>query len=172
MKIIKILSLILFALAANGEDMSSSMKVAIDDVLAAGKVTPVDGVTSTGQPDEAALKIFADSGYVAVIDLRTAEEERGIDEVTAVEAAGMEYVSLPIAGATAVNFENAARLDEYLAGIDGPVMIHCGVGNRVGALLALRQSLKGEDDETAIAYGKAGGLTRLEPRVREVLEAD
>ena len=84
----------------------------------------------------------------------------------------MEYVSLPIAGATAVNFENATRLDEYLAGFDGPVMIHCGAGNRVGALLALRQSLKGDDDETAIAYGKAGGLTLLEPRVREVLEAD
>jgi len=172
MKIIKVLPLILFALAANGEEMSSSMKVAFDDVLAAGKVTPVDGVTSAGQPDEAALKIFADSGYVAVIDLRTAEEERGIDEATAVEAAGMEYVSLPIAGATAVNFENATKLDEYLAGFDGPVMIHCGVGNRVGALLALRQRLKGDDDETAIAYGKAGGLTRLEPRVREVLEAD
>jgi len=172
MKIFNILFLILFALAAQGEEISPSMKVAIDDVLAAGKVIPVDGVTSTGQPDEAALKIFADSGYVAVIDLRTAAEERGIDEATAVEAAGMEYVSLPIAGAPAVNFENATKLDEYLASFSGPVVVHCGVGNRVGALLALRQSQKGDDDETAIAYGKRGGLTRLEPRVREVLEAD
>ncbi len=172
MKIINILFLILFALAAHGEEMSTSMKVAIDDVLAAGEVIPVDSVTSTGQPDEAALKIFADSGYVAVIDLRTAEEERGIDEATAVEAAGMEYVSLPIAGAPAVNFENATRLDEYLASFSGPVVVHCGGGNRVGALLALRQSQKGDDDEKAIAYGKRGGLTQLEPRVREVLEAD
>jgi len=28
------------------------------------------------------------------------------------------------------------------------------------------------NDETAIAYGKNGGLIQLEPRVREVLEAD
>ena len=172
MKIIKILSLILFALAANAGELSTSMKVSIEDIRAAGKVLPVDGVTSTGQPDEAALKIFADSGYVAVIDLRAAKEERGIDEATVVEAAGMEYVSLPIASASAINFENATKLDEYLASFDGPVVVHCAAGNRVGALLALRQSQKGDDDETAIAYGKRGGLTRLEPRVRKVLEAD
>ena len=172
MKIFNILFLILFVLAANAGELSTSMKVSIEDIRAAGKVIPVDGVTSTGQPDEAALKIFADSGYVAVIDLRTAREERGIDEATVVEAAGMEYVSLPIASASAVNFENATKLDEYLASFDGPVVVHCAAGNRVGALLALRQSQKGDDDETAIAYGKRGGLTRLEPRVREVLEAD
>jgi len=172
MKIFNILFLILFVLAANAGELSTSMKVSIEDIRAAGKVIPVDGVTSTGQPDEAALKIFADSGYVAVIDLRTAKEERGIDEATVVEAAGMEYVSLPIASASAVNFENATKLDEYLASFDGPVVVHCAAGNRVGALLALRQSQKGDDDETAIAYGKRGGLTRLEPRVREVLEAD
>jgi hypothetical protein len=42
----------------------------------------------------------------------------------------------------------------------------------VGALLALRQHLKGDDAETAIDYGKEGGLTRLEPKVREVVGAD
>jgi len=172
MKIFNILFLILFTLAANAGELSTSMKVSIEDIRAAGKVIPVDGVTSTGQPDEAVLKIFADSGYVAVIDLRAAKEERGIDEATVVEAAGMEYVSLPIASASAINFENATKLDEYLASFDGPVVVHCAAGNRVGALLALRQSQKGDDDETAIAYGKRGGLTRLEPRVRKVLEAD
>jgi len=172
MKILKVLPLVLLALAANAEEMSSSIKVSIDDILAAGDVVPVDGVTSTGQPDEAALKIFAESGYVAVIDLRTAEEDRGIDEEAAVAAAGMEYISLPVAGASGVTFENSSKLEQYLASFDGPVVVHCGGGNRVGALLALRQSQKGDDDETAIAYGKEGGLTRLEPRVREVLEAD
>ena len=167
-----VLTLLLFALAAHGEEMPHGMKVSVDDIVAAGKVEPVDGVTSTGQPTEAALKVIADSGYVAVIDLRTAEEERGIDERAAVEANGMTYVSLPIDGAAAINFENSSKLDEYLASFDGPVVVHCGSGNRVGALLALRKSQQGDDDETAIAYGKDGGLTRLEAKVREVLEAD
>jgi protein tyrosine phosphatase (PTP) superfamily phosphohydrolase (DUF442 family) len=77
-----------------------------------------------------------------------------------------------VAGADGVTFENSARLDEYLARFAGPVVVHCGGGNRVGALLALRQHLKGDDAETSVAYGKEGGLTRLEPKVREALGAD
>jgi uncharacterized protein (TIGR01244 family) len=184
MKILKALPLVLFALAVIScastvetaaeapAEMSAAMNTSIADIVAAGKATPVDGITSTGQPTEEALKVFADSGYVAVIDLRTAEEERGIDEPAAVEAAGMSYISLPVAGADGVTFENSARLDEYLARFAGPVVVHCGGGNRVGALLALRQHLKGDDAETSVAYGKEGGLTRLEPKVREALGAD
>lgn len=180
MKILKSLSLVLLALAviscaATTETpaaINAALNTSIEDIVATGKAIPVDGLTSTGQPTEEALKVFADSGYVAVIDLRTAEEDRGIDEPAAVAAAGMSYISLPVAGADGVTFENSSKLDEYLASFDGPVVVHCGGGNRVGALLALRQSQKGDDDETAVVYGKKGGLTRLEPKVREVLEAD
>ena len=62
--------------------------------------------------------------------------------------------------------QNAANLDQILSDYDGPVLVHCGSGNRVGALLALRQSLLGADDEDALAYGKSAGLTGLEPVVR------
>jgi uncharacterized protein (TIGR01244 family) len=173
MKILKLLPLLMFAFAASAEETPARLNTSIEDIVAAGEAIPVDGMTSTGQPTEEALKIFADSGYVAVIDLRTAEEDRGMDdEPAAVEAAGMSYISLPVAGGDGVTFENSTRLDEYLASFDGPVVVHCGGGNRVGALLALRQSQKGDDDETSVAYGKKGGLTRLEPKVREVLEAD
>ena len=180
MKMLKTLPVVLVALAVAScastaetpAEMNAALNTSIADIVAAGKAVPVDGLTSTGQPTEEALKVFADSGYVAVIDLRTAEEDRGIDEPAAVAAAGMSYISLPVAGADGVTFENSSKLEEYLASFDGPVVVHCGGGNRVGALLALRQSQKGDDDETAVAYGKKGGLTRLEPRVRVVLEAD
>lgn len=164
---------LLLAVAVHGQEASPRTIVAVEDIVAAGKVVPVDGITSAGQPTEEALKIIADSGYVAVIDLRTAEEDRGMDdEPAAVEAAGMSYISLPIDSDTDITFESASKLDAYLESIDGPVLVHCGSGNRVGALLALRQSQKGADHETAIAYGKNGGLTRLEPKVRKVLQAD
>jgi len=173
MRILNILPLLVFAAAVNAEEMTAELSTSIEDIVATGTATPVDGMTSTGQPDQKALEIFADSGYVAVIDLRTAEEDRGLDdEEAAVKAQGMEYISLPVDGASGVTFENSSKLEQYLASFEGPVVVHCGSGNRVGALLALRQSQKGDDDETAIAYGKESGLTRLEPRVREVLEAD
>jgi hypothetical protein len=38
-------------------------------------------------------------------------------------------------------------------------------------VLALRQSLNGAADEESIEFGKDAGMTRLEPRVREVLES-
>lgn len=147
---------------------TSPLKVDLADVVQTGIVHPVDGMTAAGQPDEAAFKVFASSGYAAVIDLRTAGETRGLDEQAVVEELGMDYVSLPI-GRDGISFENAKSLDGLISGYDGPVLVHCGSSNRVGALLALRASLGGADDETAIEAGKAGGLTRLEPEVRAVL---
>jgi len=83
----------------------------------------------------------------------------------------MEYVLFPI-GSDDINFENAKALDEILSIYDAPVLLHCGSSNRVGALLALRASLDGADDEAAIELGKRGGLTRMEGEVREVLSQD
>ena len=46
-------------------------KVDVQQVLATGEVKPVKGITPAGQPDAAALKVFSENGYAAVIDLRT-----------------------------------------------------------------------------------------------------
>ena len=69
-----------------------------------------------------------------------------------------------------ISFENAERLDSLIEQYDGPVLVHCGSGNRVGALLALRESLNGASDEEALEYGREGGMTRLEDVVKERLE--
>jgi len=134
--------------------------------------TVIDGrqYVSSGQPDQRVLEIVKDAGFVAVVDLRSDEEDRGMDEVRAVESLGMSYVLLPIDDADAVNFENARALDLILARFDGPVLVHCASGNRVGALFALRASLAGESDEESLLVGKAAGLTRLEPVVKKRLE--
>lgn len=157
--------------AAHNDELvlPGSLHVEIAAVKAAGYVRPVDGVTSAGQPDHEALTVFADSGYTAVIDLRGATESRGFDEAEVVEALGMSYLPLPISGTAAINFENAAELQRLIEAQQGPVLIHCGSGNRVGALLALAEALDGADDDDAIAAGKDGGLTRLEPVVRQRL---
>lgn len=145
----------------------------VDQVIEAGTATPVDGLTTAGQPNVAALKVFAESGYVAVIDLRGVDEDRGFDQQYAVEEYGMSYVTLPIEGRGAITFDNAKKLDEILAEFDGPVLVHCKSGNRAGALLALRASLGGADDEAALALGKEAGITvpGVEEAVREQLAA-
>lgn len=157
--------------AAFSEDkqIASSLKVNLYDVVDAGVVQPVNGITAAGQPDQAALEVFAGNGYSTVIDLRGEQEDRGLDEAAVVEALGMEYITFPITGLEAISFESAGKLDQLIASADGPVLVHCGSSNRVGALLALRKSLAGADDETSLAYGIEGGLTSLEGRVKEVL---
>ena len=144
--------------------------VDIDEASTKGMVSQGDGIVSAGQPDAAAFEVIADSGFVAIIDMRGSDEDRGLDDERAtVESLGMDYVPFPITDRSEIDFDNAKELDAVLQGIDGPVLIHCGSGNRVGAMLALRHSLNGASDDEALAYGRSAGLTGLEGLVRERL---
>ena len=171
--LLPLLGLLAFATACAGEDGSVSEPrayVEIADVIESGHVQPVDGITAAGQPDVVALQVFADSGYVAIVDMRGLDEDRGMDdEKGIVEGLGLEYVAFPIDRADEITFDKARELDELIRAYDGPVLVHCASSNRVGALLALRHSLTGASDEEALQYGRDGGLTRLEPVVAERL---
>jgi len=123
---------------------------------------PAHKVTVSGQPKEDGLNEIAEDGYVAVIDLRAASENRGIDELNIVESLGMEYVALPISGRDSINFENAVTLAQILNSYDQPVLVHCGSGDRVGALLALREKINGASIENALKFGRSAGMTTLE----------
>jgi len=141
----------------------------LDTVRATGKVEPVGGMSSAGQPDAAALEVFAASGYAAVIDLRGADEARGIDEAEVVEGLGMDYIALPVASGADVSYANARRLGELLDRYEEPVLVHCASGNRVGALVALNARLQGADADAALEAGRDAGLTSLEETVRQRL---
>jgi uncharacterized protein (TIGR01244 family) len=131
------------------------------------RADPLPSVTTSGQPDQAALQQLAKAGYTTVIDLRSADEDRGFDEQNAVEGLGMNYISLPIKGASAITYENASLLDEALSGVDGPVLLHCATSNRVGALLSLREHMHGASPEQSLELGTEAGLKGL----RETVEA-
>lgn len=148
----------------------SSLKVDLDAVVELGQVYPVDGITSAGQPDEAGFRVFAQEGYVAVVDIRTDEEDRGLDEPATVEQLGMEYISFPI-GRDDITLEKAAELNAVLARYDEPVLVHCASANRVGALFALQTFSETGDAELALEAGREGGMTRLEDTVKEVIES-
>lgn len=131
---------------------------------------PLPGVTTSGQPDQAALEDLAKAGYVAVIDLRGVDENRGFDEQQTVEEFGMSYLPLPISGGAGITYENASALDKILAEIDGPVLLHCASSNRVGALLALREKMQGGSNDEALSLGEAAGLSSLRATVETRLE--
>lgn len=132
---------------------------------------PVHGITTAGQPSAQQLASAAAAGYKTVIDLRGAGEDRGMDEKATVERLGMKYVNLPVLHAAGVTYANAAALDDLLAKLDGPVLLHCATGNRAGALLALRAKLHGASNDDALALGVAGGVTGLKKTVQAKLAA-
>lgn len=133
---------------------------------------PDAGFLSTGQPNEEMLDLVASAGYAAVVDLRGVNEDRGIDERAEVEARGMQYVSLPTPDLSAATVDQAGRLAEILADIDGPVLLHCFSGNRVGSLFALEARSEGKSVEEAVAFGEEAGLTRWRDEIREKVEAN
>ncbi|MEE8522905.1 MAG: sulfur transferase domain-containing protein [Thermoanaerobaculia bacterium] len=150
-----------------------------ETVTAAGTVDipnakmPFAGVLTGGQATEEALAAAAAAGYRTVVNLRSEKEmaEIGWDEAAAVEALGMEYVFIPMAGAAGLTVDNAHRLAAVLDEPEShPVMIHCASGNRVGAMLALKAfHIDGQDADAALELGLEAGLTRLAEPVREHL---
>lgn len=143
--------------------------IATDDILENSSVLADYEIVSSGQPDAEVLRLLGEAGFTTIIDLRTESEDRGFEEQAAVESLGMSYISLPIAGADGITFENAEELDRLIESGEGRVFVHCASGNRVGALIALGASMQGASREDAIAAGKSAGMTRLEPLVTEKL---
>ena len=132
---------------------------------------PAEGLVTAGQLTQTQAEVLEASGYRTFINLRPADEPGTGWEERWAEGRGIAFIRLPVAGGAGVTVENARRLGELMDAAEGPVVVYCGSGNRVGALLALEAHfVEGRSKEDALAYGLSAGLTRLEPRVRELLE--
>jgi len=160
---------------------SASVASATDEIITrlsdeqmaqSAAVLPEHGIVTSGQPSEATLRNVAAAGYGTVIDMRAADENRGIDEERIIENLGMRYVAFPLASKEDISFAKAVELDELLSSVEGPVLVHCASGNRVGAIFALRAKNNGADSSDALALGKSAGLTRLEGLVKKRLEIE
>jgi uncharacterized protein (TIGR01244 family) len=136
-------------------------------------VQPAEHLLIGGQPDEEALRKAAAAGIQVVVNMRGENEAIDFDEARLVNELGMTYLQLPISGASDLTAENVEAFGQLLNTIGTqPTLMHCGSGNRVGALFALQAGAAGADVETAIEHGRAHGLTSLEDAVRERLAVD
>ncbi len=132
---------------------------------------PMEGLLTGGQITREQMEEAAAAGYGTIINLRGPGEPGSWDEAPFAEQLGMSYVAIPITGAGDLNEENARRLAKALdEAKDAPTILHCGSGNRVGALLALKAyHVDGKSADEALKIGLEGGMTRLQGTVEEYL---
>ena len=131
------------------------------------------GVWSAGQPAAGDWAGLAATGVRAVVNLRAAAEQPGVDEGAAVRSHGLDYHEFPVSSPADFAPARVAAFAELLARLrpDG-VLVHCGSGNRVGAMFALSHAREpGVTVDAALDYGRRAGLSGLEPQTAALLRA-
>lgn len=125
-------------------------------------------VATSGLIGDGGAQLLAAHNFKTIIDLRTANE--GTDEEKAlVDTAGMTYINIPMTVA-GISAEQLARFTKAIETAQTPVLIHCGSGNRAGAMWASYQISKGVDPEAALEEGRKIGMRPpMEEKVRASL---
>lgn len=150
----------------NQQQEPLSLQASLEQVLDNAKFPDANTVV-TGKLSPEKITKIAEAGIEHIINLQP-ESELSFDEKSAVEAAGIHYTHLPIAGAEDLKQINLLEFDKALRAHHGKkTLLHCGSGNRVGACIALRAGwLRGRKMDTAMQRGKEHGLDSLEEEVR------
>lgn len=122
------------------------------------RLTPT--LAAAGQPSAQGLAGLRASGFRTVVNLRTETEPGVQEEAEALRAQGLRYVSVPVTADT-FSAADVERVSRVLADPEsGPVLLHCGSSNRVGAVWAVLQAkAKGLTLEQAIEEGRRAGLS-------------
>jgi uncharacterized protein (TIGR01244 family) len=130
---------------------------------------PLPDVLTGGQPTEDNLQSAKQAGYHTVISLLP--DAQSADEAQQARALGLQFVSIPVAGADDLTVDNAHRLADAMNAPDAkPLILHCASGNRVGALLALKAfHIDGLSRDRALELGTQAGLASLKPAVEAKL---
>jgi uncharacterized protein (TIGR01244 family) len=117
------------------------------------------GLVAAGRPSPEAVAALKGRGFRTVIDLRTPTEAGLAEEKAAVEAQGLRYVNVPIAGGAFSSKDVDAVKAALDQAQDGPVLLHCASSNRAGAVWAVLKAREGMPVDQALEEGKRVGLT-------------
>lgn len=125
-----------------------------------------DHIYRGAQPSDGGWNSLAKLGVKTVIDLRRDGETGGHSikaEASAVEAAGMRYVSVPMAGLFAPSDEDVRKVLDILESGD-PVFVHCRKGkDRTGTVIACyRIEHDGWTNKKAMKEAKSLGIHFVE----------
>ena len=153
-------ALVLLLAASEAGSIDASRKAAVESALS-GDVPRLlcvgDRVATGGQPRDAAWPKLAKLGFRSVLTLRTPEEVDLGKQKTAVEAAGLKFLNVP------VGYPSDAQLDQFLALVrdpsNQPMLIQCSVGFRVGLFWMVHRALDdGWPVEKALEEARQIGL--------------
>lgn len=124
-----------------------------------------------GQPDAAKIQQLAAEGFKSIVNLRSPHEVGVLsDEQQQAEAAGLEYVNVPLSP-NQPNDELTAKVLWELEELPTPVFFHCGAGARAGALgLIALATQQGLNREQVIAKAQELGLNLEQPHLKSFLE--
>ncbi|MFT4704343.1 MAG: hypothetical protein ACI81R_002046 [Bradymonadia bacterium] len=149
------------------------MSDTVPDLSILNAKRPATGIVSGGQPSPTQIAAAGEAGFRSVLTTRGEGEIGDYDERGDVERAGMVFHELPIAGMGDLSRKNVQAFATLVDSLPRPLLIHCGSGNRIGALFALRAAwLDGADEETALQRGAETGLTGLAPVIRQLIQRE
>lgn len=119
-----------------------------------------------GQPSPEAFRKLASDGYTTVINAR-GEGEIDWDEKGLLDSLGLQYVTIPMPGPVdEITDEQIDRFDEIMRMSDGPIVFHCGSGNRASGLWAAwLVEKKGIAPKEALDLAVLAGMTGVRPAV-------
>jgi uncharacterized protein (TIGR01244 family) len=126
-----------------------------------------------GQPADDGWSSLAKLGVKTVIDLRPASEHSIAKEARAVEAAGMVYVSQPMAGLAAPTNEEIRKILALLDSSEQwPIFVHCRRGaDRTGTVIACYRIAHNQlANEEALREARWYGLSRLEVGMKHFIQ--
>jgi tyrosine-protein phosphatase SIW14 len=124
-----------------------------------------------GQPAPQGIKNLAALGVRTVIDLRGGKEHSE-EEQKLVEAAGMHYVHVPMAGLSAPSDQQIATLLDMLDNsASWPVFLHCKRGaDRTGTVIACyRMTHDHWDHAKALSEARTNGMSWIERGMQQYI---
>lgn len=122
-------------------------------------------IATSGLIGDGGVPLLAAHGFKTVIDMRTVNEGTR-KEKALVEGGGMVYVNIPMTVAN-ISDEHLEAFTKAIEESPKPVLVHCGSGNRAGAIWASYRITQGIDPEEALAEGRKAGMREpMEEKVR------
>lgn len=146
------------------------VKHLIDSLSMSNTLVPNEHLMVGGQPSEHDFEVLAAIGITQVVNLRPASESIPFDEAAIAEKWGMQYHVIEVTTTESCTKEKAQHLKDILDK-EEPTLVHCASGNRVGALIALKEYwLEGACAEDAFNLGLSAGLTKYTEEIKQVLQ--
>ena len=152
--------------AANG---STTQALKTAELGSTKNVHTLGNTVFAGQFQQDDIATLKEAGITQVISLRK-DAELDWNEAEAVTAAGLKHASIAFQAPGELTDEMFQQLRDLLGEEEGKTMLHCGGGNRVGAVwIAHRVLDDGVEIEAALKEAKTIGL-KSEPLKERAIE--